>query len=112
MSQLHVQVRTVLQRMGQKNSLHIVDPATWSTRGLQLHIACGKGIVLSQEGTVAQRKDATRQPKDGLVHTAWPIAVGKLFQVQEALHTPRAAFTIHTSPCAVFEPLYSNFCMR
>jgi hypothetical protein len=67
--------------MGQKNSLLMVDPATWSTRAVQLHIACGKGIVLSEEGSVAQRKDATRQPKDGLVHTAWPIAVGRLFQV-------------------------------
>ena len=67
--------------MGQKNSLHMVDPVTWSTRAAQLHVACGKTITLSEAGSVAQRRDATRQHKDGLVHTAWPVAVGRLFQV-------------------------------
>ena len=74
-------VSMLVRRMGQKSSLQMVDPASWSTRAVQLHIACGKSIVLSEEGSVAQRKDALRQPKDGLVHTAWPIAVGRLFQV-------------------------------
>ena len=67
--------------MGQKNSMYMVNPTTWTTRDAQLHIACGKGIVLSEGGSVAQRKDASRQPKDGLVHTAWPVAIGRLFQV-------------------------------
>ena len=71
----------VHRAMGQKNSLHMVDPATWLPRPMQLHIACGKKIALSEEGSVAQRMDATKQHKDGLVHTAWPVAVGRLFQV-------------------------------
>lgn len=67
--------------MGQKNSLHMVDPATWSTRPAKLHVVCGKKIALSEEGSVARRVDAKSQHKDGLVHTAWPVAVGRLFQV-------------------------------
>ena len=74
----------VHRAMGQKNSLHMVDPATWLPRPMQLHIACGKKIALSEEGSVAQRMDATKQHKDGLVHTAWPVAVGRLFQVTHA----------------------------
>ena len=67
--------------MGQNNSLHMVDPATWSVRTAQLHAACGNRIAISEDGCVAQRMDATKQHKDGLVHTAWPVAVGRLFQV-------------------------------
>ena len=67
--------------MGQKTSTRIVNPDTWSTRPTQLHMACGKKIVLSAGGSVAQRMDAGKQHKNGLVHTAWPVAVGRLFQV-------------------------------
>ena len=76
---MYVSMYTV--SMGQKNSLHMVDPATWSTRSAQLHTACGKKISLSEDGSIALRRDASKQHKDGLVHTAWPVAVGRIFQV-------------------------------
>ena len=48
---------------------------------MQLHHICGRNIQLSDDHTIAARRDGEKLHKDGLVHTAWPVAVGKVFQV-------------------------------
>ena len=67
--------------MGQKASTPIVDTTMWQSRPTQLHHICGRNIQLSDDHTIAARKDGEKLHKDGLVHTAWPVAVGKVFQV-------------------------------